>query len=366
MLVRAIVVAAFIAVGAGSAAARDYERPSEAGASYDVLGWTYDQLVGKSEPAAEPAVEPVAEPVAEPAAAVARDLPAAEPIVVEAMLLVPVSAAQIAQDASEVGDDMDDISDMGDYSDGPPPDDGDPIETFNRFMFAFNDALDTVIVRPVAVTYGFWVPEGVRDSIRNFLRNLSSPLIFVNDVFQGEFERAEVTGSRFFINTILGLGFFDHAEGLGLPYHDEDFGQTLAVYGMGEGFYLVLPLVGPSSGRDALGLAVDFVIDPTSIVLYNVELGNRIGIGRAIAQGVDSRSRNIATLDEVRRDSLDYYVRIRSLWRQQRQNDIENLEPFSTSNTSQLTVRIDRSDLASDSRATLSLRHGEIFLTPAD
>ena len=202
--------------------------------------------------------------------------------------------------------------------------DGDPLETVNRFTFAFNDAVDTFILRPVAVTYGFWVPDPAKDSVRNFLRNLRSPVILANDLLQGEFERAESTAVRFAANSTLGvLGLFDVANDWGYAYHDEDFGQTLGSYGAGEGFYLVLPLVGPSSLRDGTGMVVDVFLDPLTYVAANNDW-DALGPGRAALTAVDARSRNIDTLDDLRRDSLDFYVRARSLYRQLRRNEIAN------------------------------------------
>ncbi|MEX0921943.1 MAG: VacJ family lipoprotein [Rhodovibrionaceae bacterium] len=201
-------------------------------------------------------------------------------------------------------------------------DDGDPLEIFNRFMFAINDTVDIFILKPIAVTYEFWVPEGVRNSVRNFLRNLRTPVTLANDLFQGEMHRAEATLARFFINSTVGLaGLFDIAGDSGWDYHSEDFGQTMAVYGAGEGFYLVLPLIGPSSARDGAGRVVDHFLDPLTYLLpmeYN--------LGRAGMTAVDFRSRNLDLIEDMKRDSIDYYARIRSLYRQTRLHEISNGE----------------------------------------
>ncbi|WP_420349812.1 VacJ family lipoprotein [Pelagibius sp.] len=212
-------------------------------------------------------------------------------------------------------------SDADDF--GPEPDDNDPLEIPNRMFFAFNEALDFAVIRPVAVTYRFIVPSGVRNSVRNFLRNLRSPVILANDLLQGDLERAETTAARFFINSTLGLlGLFDIAADSGYPYHSEDFGQTLGTYGAGEGFYLVLPILGPSSVRDAGGLVVDTLIDPLTYIAPE-----GVGVARAVTTGVDLRSRTIDELDELKRDSLDFYARIRSLYRQNRESEINNGAP---------------------------------------
>lgn len=224
---------------------------------------------------------------------------------------------QVAQTGSDAWGD----SESGDF--GPEPSDNDPLEVPNRMFFAFNEAVDFMIIRPVAVTYRFIVPTGVRNSVRNFLRNLRTPVILANDLLQGDLERAEITFTRFFINSTIGLlGVFDIAAESGFTYHDEDFGQTLGTYGAGEGFYLVLPILGPSSLRDGGGRIVDIFLDPLTYLAPQ-----EVGLGRAVATGIDYRSRNIEELDELKADSLDFYARIRSLYRQFRENEINNGAP---------------------------------------
>jgi phospholipid-binding lipoprotein MlaA len=197
----------------------------------------------------------------------------------------------------------------------------DPLEVPNRFVFAFNDTLDTFILKPVAVTYDFWLPAGVKDSVRNFVRNASSPVILANDIFQGEWERANDTAARFFVNTITSLGFFDIVDERH-PYHDEDFGQTLAVYGVDDGFYLVLPVFGPSSARDAAGRGVDWLLDP----LNYVEGGETLSIATSAAGAVDSRARNLELFRDIKSDSVDFYARVRSLYYQRRAAAIQNTD----------------------------------------
>lgn len=208
--------------------------------------------------------------------------------------------------------------------------DGDPLETLNRFTFAFNEMLDTFFLRPAAFTYRELVPQGVRTAIRNFLRTLSTPVILANDLLQGDGERALITSQRFFINTAFSLGFYDYADELGLPYHSSDFGQTLGVHGLGEGFYIVLPVFGPSSLRDTTGTLVDSFIDPLSYLA--AEDLNVITLGedarpysyvRTGLSGLDARSRSLEVLDQALEGSLDHYTRIRSLWRQSREADIQ-------------------------------------------
>ena len=222
------------------------------------------------------------------------------------------------QDAAVEGED----DPLGELYGEEEEDDGanDPLEIPNRFIFAINGMLDFVILKPVAHTYNFWVPDPVRESIGNFLKNISSPVILANDLFQGEFDRAESTLSRFAINTTAGfLGFFDPATDWGYERHTEDFGQTLATYGTGEGFYLMLPLLGPSSARDGTGKVVDIFLDPlTYLAPQNVRLA------RFAADGVQFRADNYDTIEDLERDSLDFYAAVRSVWRQNREYEILN------------------------------------------
>ena len=203
-------------------------------------------------------------------------------------------------------------------------DDNDPLEIPNRFIFAFNQTLDVFVLKPAASTYRFLLPELIRDSIRNVIRNLATPVVLINDLLQGEWERAETTLARFAINTSGGvLGLFDVASEEGYEYHKEDFGQTLGSYGVGEGAYLVLPLFGPSSVRDGFGRVVDIFLDPFTYLARAEDLETEFLI-RPVVEGIDTRSRNIETLEDLERDSIDFYARLRSLWRQNRQNEINN------------------------------------------
>lgn len=203
----------------------------------------------------------------------------------------------------------------------------DPIEPFNRYMMDLNLAADALFLKPAAQSYKDVVPEQVRDSVHNLLANLRSPLTFIHDLLQGSVSRAETTLARFLVNTVVGVGgIFDPATGLGLKQHAEDAGQTLATWGAGEGFYLVLPIFGPSNLRDAVGLAADVVIDPVSYY-GRVEDVALITAGRPIAEGIDARSRNIEVVNQLQKDSLDFYAAVRSAYRQRRVNEIRNGEP---------------------------------------
>ena len=201
----------------------------------------------------------------------------------------------------------------------------DPLEGFNRAMFAFNDKIDAAIIEPTAKVYRFILPEPIRLAIRSFLRNLETPVILANDLLQGEFARAEQTTARFLINSIVGVGgMFDVATDFGIERHEEDFGQTLAVWGLGDGLYLVLPLLGPSSARDGIGMLADSFMDPLSYVGGGGATQTVVSGTRTLVSGVDTRAENIEALDQIREDSIDFYARIRSMYHQHRQFLIAN------------------------------------------
>ena len=201
----------------------------------------------------------------------------------------------------------------------------DPLESMNRAIFDFNEGLQDMLLRPLAKFYNKTINVTVRQGISNFLNNLSSPVIFANDVLQGEFERALTTFGRAFINSTIGiLGLADVATELGIGRHDEDFGQTLAVYGMGEVFSLVLPIFGPSSPRDTVGkLVIDSYLDPLGLWLDNTDRNN-IQYTLTGADGLDEYAGIVDELDQVKKTSVDYYAAVRSLYRQKRKAEINN------------------------------------------
>ena len=203
----------------------------------------------------------------------------------------------------------------------------DPLEPLNRSIFAFNLGLDRAVLRPVAIGYRTIIPEPGRNMVRNFLNNLEAPVILANDVLQGSPDRARITATRFIMNSTLGIGgLLDPATPAGLPQHDEDFGQTLAVWSVDEGPYLILPVLGPSPPRETVGLVVDYFLDPVTYILDNAD-AEWLSYVRYGVRAVDSRSRLIETLDEIERTSIDFYATIRSLYRQRRMDEIRNGEP---------------------------------------
>jgi phospholipid-binding lipoprotein MlaA len=190
----------------------------------------------------------------------------------------------------------------------------DPIEPFNRVMFSLNDTIDFVLFRPIAWTYNKIMPDPAILAIRRFFLNLQAPVIFANDLLQADFNDAMVTAGRFGINTTIGiLGLFDFAEDFGLKRHHADFGQTLHSYGTGPGPYLVIPIIGPSNTRDAVGLVGDYLLNPLTWLL---EPKQQLIV--TISNGVVKREELLVPLDELREASVDYYTALKSAWNQNR------------------------------------------------
>jgi len=200
----------------------------------------------------------------------------------------------------------------------------DPIEPLNRAVFAFNEGADTLVIRPAAEAYRLLLPPEVRSAVRNVLANMRTPVILVNDLLQGDDQRAATTIGRFLVNTTVGVGgIFDAATGLGLIGHTEDFGQTFAVWGAPEGPYLFVPILGPSNPRDLLGFAAGVATDPLSM-LGSGGTFELISVTRTAATALDTREALIEPLDAVRSGSLDPYATLRSAYRQRRAAEIAN------------------------------------------
>lgn len=197
----------------------------------------------------------------------------------------------------------------------------DPLEPMNRYFFDVNYALDALFLKPVAEIYRGVLPLGVRNSVRNFLTNLSQPIYLINNVLQGDLNRAGDNMGAFFTNTFFGVGgLFDVAQ---LNTQKEDMGQTFAIWGAPEGPYLVLPLIGPSTTRAATGMVADYFVDPVNYAARENGI-EEVGIYRGVVSGIDSRSRSIEALDEIEKNAIDFYATVRSLYRQHRTNLILN------------------------------------------
>jgi len=205
----------------------------------------------------------------------------------------------------------------------------DPLEPFNRTMFKVDQGLDTVVVRPVVQTYRFVVPEPARRGIGNFMSNLRSPVVFINDLLQGEVSRAGTTLGRFVVNTGMGFfGFFDVGVKLGMEKHGEDFGQTLARWGVGNGPFIYVPFLGPTTARDGLGFGVDAAfIDPLAWYSRGDGAEGWVQWTTFGLSYITLKDGLMDPLDELERSSLDYYAALRSSYRQIRANEIRNGAP---------------------------------------
>lgn len=199
----------------------------------------------------------------------------------------------------------------------------DPAEPTNRAVFGFNQAVDKNVFKPVAEAYQDTVPDTIRRTIHNFLVNLDEPVTGFNHLLQGNGSRAWVSVQRFVINTTIGVGgMFDVANEMGMPSIKADFGQTFGVWGIAEGPYMHLPIFGPSNPRDAVGMAFSFAANPLTWMSGGAVTA--ASLGRSAVEGVDERARNIDTLDDLERNSLDFYATLRSVYRQYRQGMIED------------------------------------------
>jgi phospholipid-binding lipoprotein MlaA len=207
-----------------------------------------------------------------------------------------------------------------------PQQPNDPYEASNRAIFSLNMDIDHMFLRPTAARYRNHVPEPVRDGLHNIEDNLHAPVVIANDLLQAEGQRALEQTGRFLVNSTLGIGgWFDFAGRIGLDGHDEDFGQTLAVWGVPEGPYVMLPFLGPATPRDTVGRLGDFALDPT---IYIPTKRHLLWIGlRQYSNIVDARSRNLESFDDIERDSLDFYASVESIYRQHRASEIRNGRP---------------------------------------
>lgn len=207
--------------------------------------------------------------------------------------------------------------------------DRDPHEEFNRDMWAVNQGIDTVAIRPVTEVYRTIAPQPARRGIANVFRNLTEPWSFINNLLQGKPGRALRNLGRFIVNSTIGVGgLADHATDLGIEPAPEDFGQTLAAWGVGDGGYVMNPFLGPSTQRDTFGTIVDFVANPVSIFFdrgLNLTAQEQWGIRAGSI--ISTRSELIdAGVDDFLESSADPYAAARSAFFQRRENDILNYD----------------------------------------
>ena len=205
----------------------------------------------------------------------------------------------------------------------------DCFESVNRATFKFNEVLDGVVFEPLAKAYRI-LPSPVRSGTSNALDNLSTLVTIPNNLLQGDLKKATVNTGRFIVNTTIGIvGIFDVAEKVGFPeYEKEDYGQTLGVMGVGEGCYVVLPVLGPSTVRDTVGSFANLIGgDPW----YNVTVANETQYfsdfdywASRAGTGINFRAKNIDSFDNLEKNSIDFYASVRSLYLQDRQRKIAN------------------------------------------
>jgi len=208
----------------------------------------------------------------------------------------------------------------------------DCFEGLNRATFSLNQGLDKVIFKPVAKGYRK-LPSPIRSGTSNALENISSLITIPNNILQGEFRKAGVNTGRFVVNTTVGiLGIFDVATKMDFPdYEREDYGQTFGAWGIGAGCYVVLPVIGPSTVRDAFGSFVNVLGgDPyynASVHGNNQYLDQDIYMATKIVSGIDFRAKNLESIDNLEKNSMDFYASVRSLYLQDRQQKIRNSDP---------------------------------------
>ena len=202
-------------------------------------------------------------------------------------------------------------------------------ESFNRASFALNQGLDKVIFKPVASVYRK-LPSPMKSGVSNSLDNLSNLVTIPNNIIQGDFKSAGINTGRFIVNTTVGvLGLMDVATGIGMvEYEKEDYGQSLAKHGVGPGCYVVLPVLGPSTARDTLSTAANFL---GGDAWYNVTVRNDTQYfsdidyyGSKVTGGVDFRAKNYDSIENLEKNSIDFYASVKSLYLQDRQQKILN------------------------------------------
>ncbi|MEI6557363.1 MAG: VacJ family lipoprotein [Rhodospirillaceae bacterium] len=198
----------------------------------------------------------------------------------------------------------------------------DPMEPANRYFFELNRFLDFLLIHPWADTYRRIVPDFGRERVHNALQNVGSPMDVVNQALQGRGTDSATTLGRFVVNSTAGVGgLFDVATGWGLPASSADFGQTLHVWGAPEGPYMVMPILGPSNPRDAVGFGVDNFADPMGWV-FKLNSLNEVNTGLTVGNAIDKRAEYIEPMEALEKSSIDFYAQVRSMFRQHRAKEL--------------------------------------------
>ncbi|AEI92184.1 hypothetical protein ROBYS_24990 [Roseobacter sp. OBYS 0001] len=201
----------------------------------------------------------------------------------------------------------------------------DPYESQNRAVHRFNKGLDKNLVRPVSKGYAAVLPVEIRDRVNDFSENLSMPGVAVNSLLQGDLRGAGLATTRFLVNTTVGLaGFVDAASELNIPEHDTDFGETLAVWGVGEGAYIELPIFGPSTQRDAVGFVTDFFTNPLTFATIDTSPEQYVPPTARAGSWLNTRDKISGTIDSILYDSADSYAQSRSVYLQNRRFELDS------------------------------------------
>lgn len=210
---------------------------------------------------------------------------------------------------------------LGACAHSPVDDPQDPLERMNRAVYGFNEKMDRYVARPAATGYTRSVPDEIRTGIRNFFDNLVYPTVIVNDLLQGKFAQAGLDSGRFLLNSTFGLaGFLDPATRVGLKRNDEDFGQTLGRWGVGPGWYLMIPFLGPASNRDLVGRVGSAATSP----LVYIDLD--VTVPAAGLSAVESRSQLLGA-ERILEQQFDRYVFVRGVYLQRRRNLVYDGHP---------------------------------------
>lgn len=259
-----------------------------------------------------------------------------------ALLARSISPSEMDHQASQSKpfDNSDEKSDKSkssdDDDDHDPSELKDPLEPLNRFVFGVNDRVDGTIVKPVAQVYSDLTPKPVRDCVTNFMDNLWFPVYFVNYILQGRMEKAGKSLFRFITNSTMGvLGIFDPASEFGLEKDTTGFGDTLGSWGIEPGPYLVLPVFGPSTFRGTIGLGADYFGHPLYLWTSNKKAYHKRNkhnqwwhwyVGKQSLEFVNTREQYLTKLDDLQKESLDYYIAVRSLHGQDIQSKQEQIK----------------------------------------
>lgn len=200
----------------------------------------------------------------------------------------------------------------------------DPLEPMNRAFFNFNDKLYFWVLKPVSHGYAYVIAEDIRLCVRSFLKNLLAPVRIVNNLLQGKVANSGVESARFVINSTLGvIGLVDPAKNeFGLYPKEEDLGQTMGVYGLGEGIYICWPFWGPSNVRDTIGMAGDFFLSPVSYFAWS-EPG--LGVGVQAGREVNNTSLTLGDYEDFKESAIDPYIALRDAYRQYRHKKIRDV-----------------------------------------